>query len=415
MTGGPNGSAATARAGPRVAIVGGSLGGLITALQLRDVGCDVHVFERSPVQLEGRGAGIVLHPVTTRYFEEHRLLDLDRVSSSTRVLRYLSRDGSVLLEEPIFYRFTSYATLYAALVRFLEPQRYHLGSECIGLAQDADGVTVWFAGGADDRFDLVVGADGVHSSVRGWLFPHVEPSYAGYVAWRGTMDEASLPPRTVEGLAGALTYFVADRTHALSYVIPFAADDVEQRHMNWVWYRNVPAGGQLDDLLTDGAGLRHDMSLAPGQVRGPFVADLRRAADGELPPPFADLVGASRNPFVQVVVDIEVPAMVVGRVCLLGDAAFALRPHIAVGTAKAADDARTLAEAIRGSEGDVVAGLAEWEPRQLDLGRRTAARTKDVGTRLQFARTFRPGDPEVAFGLFAPGDQSFPATSASAT
>ena len=56
---------------PRVGIVGGSLGGLITALQLRDVGCDVQVFERSPVPLEGRGAGIVLHPVTVRYFLEH--------------------------------------------------------------------------------------------------------------------------------------------------------------------------------------------------------------------------------------------------------------------------------------------------------------------------------------------------------
>jgi 2,6-dihydroxypyridine 3-monooxygenase len=76
-----------APSGPRVAVIGGSLGGLIAALQLRDVGCDVQVFERSPVPLEGRGAGIVLHPVTTRSFEEHGLLDLGRVSSSASTLR----------------------------------------------------------------------------------------------------------------------------------------------------------------------------------------------------------------------------------------------------------------------------------------------------------------------------------------
>lgn len=393
--------------GPRVAIVGGSLGGLISALELREAGCDVSVFERSSTPLEGRGAGIVLHPVTTRFFEEHRLFELDRVSSSTRMLRYLRPDGRVLLEEPIFYRFTSYTTLYAALVAFLEPERYHLGVECTGLEQDGDGVTVRFAAGPAGRYDLVVGADGVHSTVRGLVFPALGPAYAGYVAWRGTLEERSLPRRSREGLADALTYFVGERTHALSYLIPFAGSGVERRLLNWVWYRNVEAGRELDGLLTDRDGIRHDLSLAPGQVRAPFLADLLRAA-ASLPPAFADLVRASPDPFVQVVVDIEVPAMVVGRVCLVGDAAFALRPHIAVGTAKAAADAAALAAAIRGSSGDVVAALAAWEPGQLELGRRTIARTRDVGTRVQVEGTFRPGDPSVAFGLYAPKDSNFP-------
>lgn len=395
--------------GLRVGIVGGSLGGAITALQLRDVGCDVRVFERSPEQLRSRGAGIVLHPVTTRFFEEHRLLDLDRVSSSARVLRYLTREGDVLLEEPIFYRFTSYATLHAALVRFLEPERYHLRSRCVGLDQDADGVTMRIADGRVERFDLVVGADGIHSSVRGWLFPEVAPAYAGYVAWRGTMDEAALPA-SAGALLGALTYFVGDRTHALSYAIP-AADAGDRRHLNWVWYRNVPEGPTLDDLLTDGAGVPHDTSLAAGQVRAPHIDRLRRAAAGELPAPFAEAVGASAEPFVQVVVDIAVPRMAVGRVCLVGDAAFALRPHIAAGTAKAAEDARTLAAALARTDGDVPSALVAWEPVQLELGRRTLARTRDVGDRVQWTGTFRPGDPEVAFGLFEPGDQSFPSAS----
>lgn len=386
--------------------MGGSLGGLISALRLREAGCDVSVFERSPTPLEGRGAGIVLHPVTTRFFEEHRLFDLERVSSSTRTLRYVGADGLVVLEEPIFYRFTSYATLYAALVGFLEPERYHLGVECTGLDQDVEGVTVRFGDGATERFDLVVGADGVRSTVRGLLFPGVEPAYAGYVAWRGTLDEGVLPERSRRGLADALTYFIGRHTHALSYLIPFTGHGLGGRHMNWVWYRNVDGGSDLDALLTDRAGVRHDLSLAPGQVRDGFIVELHEAAS-TLPPAVADLVRASPDPFVQVVVDIEVPAMVGGRVCLVGDAAFALRPHIAVGTAKAAADAAALADAIRGSGGDVVAALTAWEPGQLDLGRRTITRTRDVGTRVQFAGTFRPGDPSVAFGLYSPKDSNF--------
>jgi 2,6-dihydroxypyridine 3-monooxygenase len=392
--------------GPHVAIVGGSLGGLITALQLRDAGCDVQVFERSPVPLEGRGAGIVLHPVTTRYFEDHGLFDLGRVSSSARTLRYLTREGDVLLEEPIVYRFTSYATLYAALVDFFEPHRYHLQKDLIGLDDEQDQVIARFADGMAGSFDLLVGADGIRSTVRGLLFPDIRPTYAGYVGWRGTLPEGELPSRANEDLRDVLTYHVGDRTHVLSYEIP--ATEGAGRSMNWVWYRNVPDGAPLEALLTDRAGTRHDLSLPAGAVGNDQLEELRGAAE-DLPPPFTELIRATREPFVQVIVDLEVPAMVRGRVCLVGDAAFALRPHIAAGTAKAAADARALAQSIEAAGGAVPAALEAWEPGQLALGRATTARTREVGERAQVTGTFRPGDPEVAFGLHRPKDGNFPA------
>jgi 2,6-dihydroxypyridine 3-monooxygenase len=392
--------------GPHVAVVGGSLGGLITALQLRDVGCDVEVFERSPVPLEGRGAGIVLHPVTTRYFEDHGLLDLGRVSSSARTLRYLTREGDVLLEEPIVYRFTSYATLYAALVDFFEPHRYHLQKDLVGIDDAEDRVVARFADGAAEPFDLVVGADGIRSTVRGLLFPDLRPAYAGYVGWRGTLPEAELPRGAADDLRDVLTYHVGDRTHVLSYEIP--ATEGAGRSMNWVWYRNVPDGAPLEALLSDRSGTRHDLSLPAGAVGDEHLEELRRAA-GDLPPAFTELIRATAEPFVQVIVDLEVPAMVRGRICLVGDAAFALRPHIAAGTAKAAADARALAEAIEAAGGAVPAALRAWEPGQLALGRTTTARTREVGERAQVKGTFRPGDPEVAFGLHRPKDGNFPA------
>jgi 2,6-dihydroxypyridine 3-monooxygenase len=391
---------------PHVAVVGGSLGGLITALQLRDVGCDVEVFERSAVPLEGRGAGIVLHPVTTRYFEDHGLLDLGRVSSSARTLRYLTREGDVLLEEPIVYRFTSYATLYAALVGSFEPDRYHLQKDLVALDDADDHVLARFADGVTGSFDLVVGADGIRSTVRGLLFPDLRPAYAGYVGWRGTLPEGELPGRANEQLRDVLTYHVGERTHVLSYEIPVT--EGEGRSMNWVWYRNVPEGPPLTSLLTDRSGTRHDLSLPPGAVEVEHLAELRAAA-GDLPPAFTDLIRATPEPFVQVIVDLEVPAMARGRVCLVGDAAFALRPHIAAGTAKAAADARALAHAIEAADGAVPAALRAWEPAQLALGRATTARTREVGERAQVTGTFRPGDPEVAFGLYRPKDGNFPA------
>ena len=386
-------------------MVGGSLGGMITALQLRDVGCDVQVFERSSVPLEGRGAGIVLHPVTTRYFEEHGLLDLGRVSSSATTLRYLTAGGEVLLEEPIAYRFTSYATLYAALVDFLEPERYHLGRDLVGIDQDAEVVEARFADGGVERTDLVVGADGIRSTIRGLLFPGLAPAYSGYVGWRGTLPRDRIPAASAEQLAGVLTYHVGDRTHVLSYEIP--APEGGGRSMNWVWYRNVRDGEPLRHLLTDRWAAVHDLSLPPGAVADEHLAELRDAA-GELPASFRDLVRATPDPFVQVIVDLEVPAMVRGRICLVGDAAFALRPHVAAGTAKAAADARALAETIAAAGGAVPAALAAWEPAQLALGRASTRRTREVGERAQVTGTFRPGDPAVAFGLHRPKDGNFP-------
>jgi 2,6-dihydroxypyridine 3-monooxygenase len=390
---------------PRAAVIGGSLGGLITALQLRDAGCDVQVFERSPVPLEGRGAGIVLHPVTTSYFEQNGLLDLGRVSSSARMLRYLTRRGDVLLEEPIVYRFTSYSTLYAALVGSFEPDRYHLGKDLVGFDQTEGRVTARFGDGDAAAFDLLVGADGIRSTVRTLLFPDLRPTYAGYVGWRGTLPEDRLPDRARE-LCDVLTYHVGERTHILSYEIPAA--DGAGRSMNWVWYRNVQNGPALDALLTDRSGQHHDLSLPPGAVADHHVEELREAS-GDLPPAFTDIVRATSAPFLQVIVDLDVPAMVRGRVCVLGDAAFVLRPHIAAGTAKAADDARALADAIRQTNGAVPAALRAWEAGRLALGRAAMARTREIGEWAQVTGTFRPGDPQVAFGLREPKDGNFPA------
>ncbi len=107
--------------------------------------------------------------------------------------------------------------------------------------------------------------------------------------------------------------------------------------------------------------------------------------------------------FVQVVFDLDVPRMAFGRACLLGDAAFVVRPHAAAGTAKAAEDAWMLSAALAARPDDPVAALAAWEPGQLELGRKLQARTRAIGRRSQFDGNWRPGDPELIFGLHGPG------------
>jgi 2,6-dihydroxypyridine 3-monooxygenase len=104
-----------------------------------------------------------------------------------------------------------------------------------------------------------------------------------------------------------------------------------------------------------------------------------------------------------VICDVAVDRMAFGRVCLIGDAAFALRPHAAAGTAKAAADAWALAAALQAAGGDVEEALPGWERGQLELGRAVLERTRRNGDKSQFEGTWRPGDPELVFGLYEPG------------
>jgi 2,6-dihydroxypyridine 3-monooxygenase len=93
-----------------------------------------------------------------------------------------------------------------------------------------------------------------------------------------------------------------------------------------------------------------------------------------------------------------------GRLCLIGDAAFAVRPHAAAGTAKAAEDGWALAEELTVVGADIPAALDAWERRQLKLGQTLLARTREIGDSSQFHGTFRAGDPNLIFGLHGPGN-----------
>jgi 2,6-dihydroxypyridine 3-monooxygenase len=389
----------------RVLIAGGSLGGITAALTLRDVGCDVEVYERSRAPLEGRGAGIVLHPATIRYFIESGAMDVGRVSSKAEWLRYLDRGGDTIHEAPCRYWFTSYYTLHKGLLDCFDETRYHLGAGMTGLRREADSITLEL-NNEEVTGDLLVCADGIHSTGRRILLPDVLPRYAGYVGWRGTVREDELSAGTLGLLRDACTYFVGDRTHILTYPIPDFDGSVEpgNRRINFVWYRNVAEGPALDDLMTDVHGVRQEISLAPGAVRQNEIEGLLAAATEQLPECIAEVVVKSKEPFVQAVFDIAVPRMVFGRACLIGDAAFAIRPHAAAGTAKAAEDGWRLAAAMRSESGDVLAALRRWEPNQLALGHTVMERSREIGRRAQVSGTYEPGDPNVAFGLYEPED-----------
>src|SRR5438067_7811021 len=166
----------------RAVIIGGSMSGLFAAAFLRRIGWDVDVFERSPVELVGRGAGITTHP---------ELLDaLENSGAGTRELGIevpkrivLNRDGRVIGERPLPQILTSWDRLQRLLRETVDPAHYHLGWSFERVEQNGSGVRVHFSGGRVEQGDILVGGDGVRSRVRGAIEPEVQPIYAGYYIW----------------------------------------------------------------------------------------------------------------------------------------------------------------------------------------------------------------------------------------
>src|SRR5580658_2137115 len=141
---------------PRVIVMGGSLGGLTAALVLRDVGCEVRVFERSTSALQARGAGIATLDATLRYLTERGGCQPQDVCSSTRWIRFFNADGSILHAQRHRYRFSSWNTIYRCLLRLFDADRYLLGREVVAFDQAGDRVVVTLADGSRDRAALLV-------------------------------------------------------------------------------------------------------------------------------------------------------------------------------------------------------------------------------------------------------------------
>ena len=394
----------TSYSGARAVVIGGSIGGLTTALLLRDVGFDVTIFERTPAVLDGRGSGIVLQPDTLRWFTERSRTDPAALSTSTRWVQYLDGADRVVHREERTWSYTAWGTFYRALLDDFGLDRYVLGEFATGFDQDENGVQVRFVSGRTERADLVVFADGITSMARGRIDPTATMSYSGYVGWRGTVPEHALSAHARATLADAISYTVVPNSHITMYPIPgergVGPDD---RLMNYVWYRNVPAGPDLAEMLVDKRGFTGPVSIHPGQVQDRFVDEMRATAAQVFGPAIAEVVTGTATPYVQVVQDVRSSKMADGRVALIGDAACAARPHAAAGTAKAAADAWALHDALQQADGDIAAALRKWEPAQLALSAALLERVVDMGERAQFRGTWTPGDPSLRFGLYAPG------------
>jgi 2-polyprenyl-6-methoxyphenol hydroxylase-like FAD-dependent oxidoreductase len=312
-------------------VVGGGIGGLAAGIALRRVGIEATVLEQAR-DLEVVGAGLGLAANAVQALERLGVADeVQARGAGAETLVARKPSGATLIELPLAGREmlgVHRADLQEALAGALA-EGLRLGAVCTGFRDDGERVTVELGEGEQLQGDVLVGADGLRSKTRAWLFQDGPPSYAGYTGWRAVTE---------------------------------LGDDSVRGRMSETWGRGVRFG-----LIPIGSGrLYWFVSESRPEPEAPVVPGdkdrLARLVSGWHEPIQAAIASTPEAAISGTGIYARTPARTWGRgrVTLLGDAAHPMTPDLSQGAAQALEDAVVLAAALRDA-GDPVVGLRAYE------------------------------------------------------
>lgn len=367
----------------RVVIIGGSIAGLLAGNLFHRMGWQVDVFERVDGPMQGRGTGITILPGLAESFqaagvtETHLGIDLP-----ARLV--LDRSGGTIAERQFGQPMTSWTRLFELLKGIFPEARYHRGVNLERLTQDDKQVTAHFAGGESVSADLLIGADGFRSTVRSLICPGAKPFYPGYVAWRCLVDENALSDAAREVMVDRYTICASPGEQAIAYPVPGPNFSFEpgKRQLNVVWYHPVD-DDHLRRLSTDDSGRYYPNGIPPALLSKRSREEMIAIAQRNLAPAFAEAISLSPVHFFQPIYDLEPERMALGRVAIVGDAAFIARPHTAMGVSKAGGDVLALAEAVQESGGDYGRGLEAFSVKRMKVNRAIVVNGRYLGAYME--------------------------------
>ena len=321
----------------RIAVIGAGLGGLAAGVALRQAGFDVDVYEQAP-ELTEIGGGINLGPNAVRVLYRLGLrpaLDREAVRPlSTHQRRW--QDGRTLQLAPLNPRCEELygaphltvhrADLLAIIASGFAPERLHLGHRLVGLSDKGDRVEAWFENSVRMTADVVIGADGINSTVRAALLGEEAPRFAGCVAYRGLVPVERIADL---GLELGSQSWVGPGGHFVHYFVS------RGRLLNFVGWTEHDTWSRED--WTDRATIGRALQAFAG-----WHPQLRR------------IIGAADTCFIWALFDREpLPRWSIGRITLLGDACHPMYPFMGQGAAQAMEDGATLAACLSAAGGGV--------------------------------------------------------------
>jgi 2-polyprenyl-6-methoxyphenol hydroxylase-like FAD-dependent oxidoreductase len=364
-------------------VIGAGIGGLAAALTLRRARIAVDVFEQAAV-LREVGAGIQISPNATRILERLGLGNEMRRAGVRPIATQIRRwdNGALLARYPLadlcerhygapYYHFHR-AELLDILAAAVPRDVLHLDHRCIALAERAGRVEVTFHDGATADADVVIGADGIHSTVRELIIGKESPRFSGHVAYRGLVPAERVAHLDIERSAYA---WWGPHRHFVHYFVGAGA-----RYLNWV--TAIPSQWRLESWSAKG-----ELKDAVAEFEGwhPLIREIILAADSTNRWALYD-----RDPL---------PRWSAGRVALIGDAAHPMLPYMAQGAVQSIEDAAVLAKCLEQAD-EVEGALQRYERMRKERASRCqqGARRRAVLNHLPDGDEQRARDAELAAG-----------------
>ena len=344
--------------GRKALIIGGGIGGLATAIALKQIGLTVEIYERVTLLREvGAGLSLWANAVKALHYlglgQAMRALALPETAGGIR-----TATGDLLMSTTNTQLAAKFGELSVMvhraelhdLLRHALGQELHLGMACVAVTEEATGVRVRFGNGAEAVGDLVIGADGLHSQVRAGLHGQQPPRYAGYMAWRGVVPFAHsrLQPGETWGRGAR-----------------FGQVPMQGGRVYWFAAYNTPAGQHSPD------GEQAELLRIFGHWHDPIRALIEATPEDTI----------LRN-------DIhDRPPLNQwgrGRVTLLGDAAHPMTPNLGQGACQALEDAVVLAKQLQATA-DIPTALRAYEAARIPRTTMIVEQSRRVGMVGQWA------------------------------
>jgi len=328
----------------KVLVVGGGIGGITCMLALRQRGVDAQLFEQAAafgqvgagIQVSSNAARILLKlglgPALKKVATYPEARDYRGWDTGERLYyTQLGQKAEAHFGSP--YYAAHRAELLDVLLSKLDEYGVRLGSRVECVDQDNEGVTLTLADGTTAQGDILVGADGIHSTVRAQLLGKESPRYTGNVAWRGLVPAERVAQLNLGSVVGV---WMGPNRSIVQYYVSAG------RTFNWIGISRSPqpareswlAEGKIEDALSEYVGWHSTIRT---------------------------IIAATPKVLRQALYDREpLPDWQVGRIVLLGDAAHPMLPFYAQGGAQSIEDAYVLAGCIAEGQDRPLAALARF-------------------------------------------------------
>ncbi len=333
-------------ASPIIGISGAGIGGLAAAIALRKLGLESVVFEQAAkfarvgadinltpnavLALDGLGIGDALRESAAR--PTHRISRTwDTGEETSRIEMSQAAESRYGAPQLTMHR----ADLLSALEQAFPASNVHLGKRTVAITEAADGITVGFEDGTSQRVDVLIGADGIHSTVRKFLLGDEYPEFTGVVAYRAVVPASRL---SVPNL-GAFTKWWGPNPETQIVTFPL------NRGRDIFIFATTPQDSW-----------RHESWTTPGSV-----TELREAYAGFHPEARALLDACDEVLKSALYVRDPLPRWSRNNISLLGDACHPMMPFMAQGAGMAIEDAIVLARHLAATPEDASGALQRYE------------------------------------------------------